>query len=349
MGPVQQRHLIRLLAFVVALNLVTGFAVLYTRGSPASAAKPGDRTSRAGDRAGQAVGPDSSGGSTGILANGQFNRRRRSGQVPAPNGGGPAGAPATPPSSAKPSESNPSGSASGATTGTPSSSRPKTTSPSRPGTASTTAPSTSSSSGPATTAPPAGGTAGAGGSKPAGAGGSPPAAPKRTAATFTDPAGDTVVEGRGSRKTEPRADIVQSHLTYDTKGIVLAVLTDDPVDPGQDPHWASESTFVSWELDTTGDGVVDYEVQYALSEGSPVAGVSRPGDADGSSACDADAAYTAERYAVGFDPACIGRPASVAYRVKIYYDTDPKNADADVVTDVGPDGGLSRPLARPAG
>jgi hypothetical protein len=90
-------------------------------------------------------------------------------------------------------------------------------------------------------------------------------------------------------------------------------------------------------------------VQFAFSEGTPIGGVSRPGETDGFSECEAEAAYTSERYAVGFDPACVGLPASLSYRARINYDTDPQNEDAEVVTDVAPDGGWSRPLARPAG
>jgi hypothetical protein len=346
-GPVRQRQLIRLLAFVVTLDLGAGVVALYAQGGTATAADRGARTSRAGDAAGLGTGEAPG----GILAGGQFTRRRGSGRK---STGTPAGAPGT----AAPM--SPAGSSSStATAGAPSttmSSTVKPTSPStgRPSTSSTARPTTSSTSGPGTTAGPGArsdGTPGAPGAS--GSDGSPAttaradAAP--TAATFKDPAGDTVVQGSGKAKGERRADIVHSLVTYAANGLVFAVRTDDPVHPADDPHWASESTFISWELDTNGDAVADYEVQYAFSEGTSVAGVSRVADTDGTSVCEAEAAYTSERYAVGFDPECIGRPAAVSYRVTIYYDTDPKNEDADVVTDVGPDGGLSRPIARPAG
>jgi hypothetical protein len=154
------------------------------------------------------------------------------------------------------------------------------------------------------------------------------------------------VDGTGEAKAEKKADIARSEGFYASNVIVLTVLTREPVDPSKDPHWQSDSSFVTWELDTNDDRVTDYEVQFAVSEGSLIAGVSRPGEADVLD-CEAEAIYSAERYGVGLDPACAGNPASLSYRVKTNYDTDPTNEDADVVTDLAPDGGWSRPLARP--
>jgi hypothetical protein len=354
-GPVRHRQLIRLLAFVVALDLTAGVVALYTRGGTASAANHGARTSGAGDRAGDAAAVGTDGAPGGILAGGRFTRRRGSdrkstGATPE----GPAGRAAAPASAAGSSTSTATAPASGGSTTTSSTGRPTTTSTGRPSTSSTARPTTSSASGPGTTAGPAAGSDRTPGApSPSASNGSPattaPANAARTTATFKDPAGDTIVQDSGKATAERRADIVQSHVSYGAKDLVFAVLTDDPVDPGQDPNWASDSTFVAWELDTDGDAVPDYEVQFAFSDGMPVAGVSRPGDTDGSSVCEAEAAYTAERYAVGVDPECIGRPASLSYHVAIYYDRDPKNEDSDVVTDLAPDGGLSRPVARPAG
>ncbi len=209
---------------------------------------------------------------------------------------------------------------------------------------STTSSTTGQAAGP-DTAP--GGSSGPAPSSPAGGNNSPIGAVTKFA--LDDRANDTVVEGTGKAKAESRADIVRSEAFYTKNSIIFTVQTREPVDPGKDPHWESDSTFITWELDTNDDGAVDYEVQFAFLDGTPISGVSRPGDTDGTSVCEAEAAYTAERYAVGFDPACAGLPASVAYRVRIQYDTDPKNEDADVVTDVAPDGGMSRPVARPAG
>jgi hypothetical protein len=164
-----------------------------------------------------------------------------------------------------------------------------------------------------------------------------------------DPAGDTVVDGSQKAKAEGRADLLQGRAIYHPEGIALTAQTAQRGDPSQDPSWASTSTFVSWELDTNGDSKPDFEVQFFLEDGIPVAGVSRVGDNVNNSVCDAGARYTAENYVVGIDPACFGSPAQFSYRVSLYYDTDPADEDADVLTDVTPNGGLSRPVARPAG
>lgn len=145
-----------------------------------------------------------------------------------------------------------------------------------------------------------------------------------------------------------RADIVRVVADYTARAVVLAAQVAQPVDPKQDPNWTSDRTYVSWLLDTNGDGVADFEVQYYLASGAPVADVSRAGDTSNTPLCSAEAGYTGDGYTVAVDPACLGGPASVSFRVTMYYATDPKNANSDVATDVSPDGGLSGPISRPA-
>jgi Collagen triple helix repeat (20 copies) len=325
-GPVRHRQLIRLLAFVVAFDLTAGVAVLYARGGPASAAST-----------------DTAPG--GILAGGQFNNRRGSGRKPS----------ADPiPEVAK----APDASAGPTPTSTVTTSAQATDPALAPGTNGTNGTDGASGTNGANGTPDTNGTNGAPGTNGAngtpdtkGANGAPGtnASVSQTTAAFTDRTGDTVVDGTGEVRAERAADLVQSHVVFSQKAVVFAVQTDQSADPRQNPHWASESTFISWELDTDGDAVPDYEVQYSLSEGSPIAGISRLGDTDAASVCEAEAGYLTEGYAVGFDPACIGGPAAFSYRVTIFYDTDPANEDADVISDVAPDGGQFRPVARPGG
>jgi hypothetical protein len=119
-----------------------------------------------------------------------------------------------------------------------------------------------------------------------------------------------------------------------------------PVDPKTDPSWNGDSTFISWEVDTNGDGAPDYEIQYFADDGSYGGTVGRPADAAGDPVCDAVANYGADGYTLTFESHCLGDPASFSYRVSIYYDTDPEDENADVLFDVTPNGGLSRPVKR---
>jgi hypothetical protein len=164
-----------------------------------------------------------------------------------------------------------------------------------------------------------------------------------------DPAGDTIEDGSRNARTDGRADILKSAATNKAKGIVLTAQVAQRTDPTRDPNWASASTYMTWELDTNNDGAPDYEVQYFLEDGKLVAGVSRAGQSGGDSACQAEAGYKQDSYAVGIDPACIGSPAAFSYRVTIYYDPDPRNETAEVITDVSPDGGMSPAVKRSAG
>lgn len=358
MGPVRHQRLITVLAIFVACDIAAGVVAVSARSGTASSADAAGRTSHAGDRAGESGAAGETSG--GILAGGQFIHRRRSAGGATPDTtAATAPTPASPTTDAADPATTASGPAAARAT-TPSTARAgaTTTSTSRPVTSSTAPPATAANAGAGTTAttaprtggapggaaqPGANGANGADGSSAAGA----PGASTGSTAAFTDRTGDTTAQGTGKKLAQPRADLVQSHASYTDKAIIFAVRTDQWVDPRQDPNWASDSTYVGWEIDTNGDGTPDYDVQYFLSEGTPVAGVSRVGDTEGDSLCAAEAGFTADGYAVAFDPACVGKPASFSYRVTMYYDTNPKNEDADVATDVAPDGGLSRPIARP--
>jgi len=330
-GAVRHRELIRLLSLVVALDMAAGVVAVAVRI---------DRSDR---------GPTQFAGSTGIpldtengiLAGASFNKRRGSAEasttqpteppatsmttapmplpsVPtyAPTTGGPAdttsstGAPATTGTTARPP----------ATTG------------------STRAPRTST-----TTAPPR-----------------PVAAPPVTAVSgpdgaaknggkMGDPKGDAFVDGTQDPIKEARADIVRTRAVYEPGKITLGLQVDQPSDPGKDERWAGDSTFISWSIDTTGDGKPDYDVQYFIDAGKYGAIVSRGGEAEAEVVCEIDTAgYGPEGYSLSIPSSCLGDPASFSYRVTTYYDTNPKDENADVASDVAPNGGMSFPISRGA-
>ena len=164
---------------------------------------------------------------------------------------------------------------------------------------------------------------------------------------MTDPAGDTVVDGTTHPIKEARADIVRATGVYRSDGIVFAMQVQQPTDPRTDARWAGDSTFAAWFLDTNGDRTADYEIQYSVYGGRLGGTVTRAGQ-DGKALCDASAAgYGPDGYVVAVDPACLGNPASFSYAVTLYYDTNPKDDNAEVASDVAPNGGMSFPIARP--
>ena len=175
--------------------------------------------------------------------------------------------------------------------------------------------------------------------------------PSSTSGIWTvidDAAGDTVVDSSQAPQANARADIVQSRAANTTKGIGLAVRVAEPVNPTRDPYWTSAATFVLWEVDTSGDGNPDFEVEYFVEGGKLIAGVNRVTSSGNQPACEAEAGYTSDNYMVGIDPACLGSPASVSYRATVYYATDPNSQNADSLADVSPDGGMSPPERRTA-
>jgi hypothetical protein len=166
---------------------------------------------------------------------------------------------------------------------------------------------------------------------------------------LTDPAGDTFADGTHKPLAEPRADIVRAAAVYGPDAITLTLQVRQPTDPRQDARWASDSTYVAWEVDTNGDGVPDYEVQYYLDGGAITGEVGRPGDAAGPTLCDASAAgYGADGYWATVPAACLGNPAAFTFQATIYYDLNPKDDNGDVASDAAPDSGRSPPVTRPA-
>ena len=367
MGPFRQQ-LIRLVAFLVAINLAIGVVALVARNDTASVAAPAAQSSHTASRPGDAPGGTAT-QSGGILAGGRFSKRRTmSGQSISQAAAGTT-APAAPAlsSTATPSSNRPAPTSTGGsspargrpqapTTGTGTGTgtgAPTTMSTSGPGmipsisepptTTETETPGTEEGDTPPTSAAPANST-----TTPSSRPSKPAAPPSTTSGVWTvidDPAGDTVVDGSQAPQPDARADLVQSRATNTTKAIGFAVKVAQPVDPTRDPNWASAETFVFWEVDTTGDGKPDFEIEYFAEGGKLLAGVNRAG---GQAACDAEPGFMSDNYVVGVDPACFGSPAALSYRATIYYDTDPKVDNAGVITDVSPDGAMSAPLGRTA-
>jgi len=332
-GPVRQRQLIRLSSVLVALNLAAGLTAVYAHSTGAAARKAGGRVEAGAPPA--SGGPSTTAGSDASgapLAAGHFARRRGSGTSSStlPTSGPattspPTGAPITPApgptsSSAPPDATRPPATSAPA---------PGTTAPA-PGTAAST-PTTPASRATTTTS------------------GKPAAGPPGSA-LVTDATGDTFIDGTQNHITEPRADIVKAAAAYDNGNISFALETQKAEDPRTDPNWSSDATYIAFDVDTTGDGKPDFEVQYSYGGTGFGGEVIHPGDDDSvPPLCDATAAgYTAPAYWVTINPSCLGNPSSFAFRATTYFDTNPKDDNADVASDVAPNGGMSFAITRPS-
>jgi hypothetical protein len=330
-GAVRHRELIRLLSLVVVLNMAVGVVAVAVRVD-----RPDRRTTQFAGSTGIPLDTEN-----GILAGANFNKRRSPGDSTSTQ---PTGAPATSATTAP--VTLPTGSALSPTTGRPAET---TTSTAAPATTATTArpPATTGSTRPpktsTTTAPPP-----------------PVAAPPvttvsgpngaaRNGGKLADPKGDTVIDGTQDPMKEGRADIVRTRAVYEPGKITLGLQVDQPSDPSKDERWAGDATFISWSVDTNGDGTPDFEVQYFIDAGKYGAVVSRGGQAGADVVCQDDtASFGADGYSLTIPSSCLGDPASFSYRVTTYYDTNPKDENADVASDVAPNGGMSFPISRGA-
>ena len=333
MGAVRHRERIRLLALVVVLEMAVGVGTLAVRSGDR------DRTTQYAGSTGIAL--DTENGS--ILAGGNFSNRRNSADsstraTQAPATSAPT-VPAAPPSSAV---ASPTIDRAAATT--PSTAAPVTTATTRkaPGTTAATGRGPGRGSTSSTGRPP-------GASAPPVTSASGPNGTVRNGGKMGDPTGDTFVDGTQAPIKEGRADIVRSRAVYEPGKVAFVIQVDQPSDPSKDERWAGESTFASWSVDTNGDGKPDFDVQYFIDEGVYGGVVSKPGAAEPEIVCEVDTAgYGPEGYSVTVPSSCLGDPASFQYRVTIYYDTNPKDENADVASDVAPNGGQSFPISRGA-
>ena len=133
------------------------------------------------------------------------------------------------------------------------------------------------------------------------------------------------------------------------QGIVLTFKTQEAPDPATDPHWASPNTFVSWQVDSTGDGKVDDLIRYSLDRDAAgrIAGELTHWSGPGQPAkhCDVPATYDPTTgYTLTIQPSCMGNPAAISYRVQLTYDTNPSGTKPPLAFDVVPDQGLAGPV-----
>ena len=144
-------------------------------------------------------------------------------------------------------------------------------------------------------------------------------------------------------------DITKATAEYRPEGLALTVAVQEPVDPLADDSWSADGTFLSWELDTTGDGEDDYEVSYHIQGAGLTGEVTKTATESSSVVCPISAGtFTpAAGYTAVVDPSCLENPRSIAYRVTYYYQTDPRNDDAPVITDTAPDQGMTPMVSAP--
>jgi hypothetical protein len=168
-------------------------------------------------------------------------------------------------------------------------------------------------------------------------------------AALTDPVGDVINRETNDKLQSPPTDIVSATVDSGAQGIVLTFQTQEAPDPATDPHWASPNTFVSWQVDSTGDGKVDNLIRFSLDRdtaGRIVGDLTHwAGPGQPAKHCDVPATYDPTTgYTLTINPSCMGTPAAISYRVQLTYDTNPSATKPPLAFDVGPDQGLAGPV-----
>jgi hypothetical protein len=168
-------------------------------------------------------------------------------------------------------------------------------------------------------------------------------------AALTDPPGDVINRETNDKLQSPPTDIVSATVDSGAQGIVLTFKTQETPDPVSDVHWASANTFVSWQVDSSGDGKVDDLIRFSLDRDNPgrVVGDLTHWSGPGQPAkhCDVPATFNPTTgYTLTVAPACMGNPAAISYRVQLTYDTDPSGKKPPLAFDVVPDQGLAGPV-----
>jgi hypothetical protein len=149
----------------------------------------------------------------------------------------------------------------------------------------------------------------------------------------TDRIGDAafdVADGRG--------DVTSASMTAAGNGTIFATMSvREYADPLSDPTWVVELSAPGWHIDVDLDGEKDFWGAVWHQNGRLVGGVL---DAANRLVCNADAASAPQRarYSVRFDRACIGSPATFAWRAVMGLDVG-----ARLLFDSAPDFGWAGP------
>jgi hypothetical protein len=169
-------------------------------------------------------------------------------------------------------------------------------------------------------------------------------------ASLTDPVGDVINRETNDKLQSLPTDILSSTVDSGAQGIVLTFKTQEVPDPATDPHWASPNTFVSWQVDSTGDGKVDNLIRFSLDRdtaGRLVGDLTHwAGPGQPAQHCDVPATYNPTTgYTLTINPSCMGNPGAISYRVQLTYDTNPSGTKPPLAFDVVPDQGLAGPVS----
>jgi hypothetical protein len=162
-----------------------------------------------------------------------------------------------------------------------------------------------------------------------------------------DGVGDVLDTLTSNRAVDPGADITEASVEYAPGWIRMKVKLDAPIDPLRNPRWSDQS-YVEWSFDTSGDGNPDYTAEFATEKGELYGAIFDASKPDDPSLCDADSAGFSPQdgYTLVIDPACIGAPKTMGYAVEMFFDTNPNDDKAPMLTDWVPDQGF-RPVTAP--
>jgi len=182
---------------------------------------------------------------------------------------------------------------------------------------------------------------------PPGAGAADTAPPLvTTLQKVVDGVGDIVNGVTGTLFDNGRADITNASLEWAPGWIRMKVALQTPTDPLKDASW-SDSDDIEWDLDTNNDAKPDYTVEFATDKGELYGAVFDATKPDDNSVCDADSASFSPQdgYTLVIDPKCIGNPKSVYWAVMSFLSSNPKDPNAQMVSDRVPNLGFTAQAA----
>src|SRR5579884_765081 len=182
---------------------------------------------------------------------------------------------------------------------------------------------------------------------PPGAGAADTAPPLvTTLQKVVDGVGDVVNGVTAGPFDNGRADITGASLEWAPGWIRMKTQLKTATDPLKDPAW-SDADDIEWAFDTNNDGKVDYTVEFATDKGELYGAVFDATKPNDNSICDADSASFSPQdgYTLVIDPKCIGNPKSLYWAVTTFVTSNPKDANAQVVSDRDPDQGFQAQAA----
>ena len=137
----------------------------------------------------------------------------------------------------------------------------------------------------------------------------------------SDAQGDVEDRSDGSMSGQPEADILAVCTSHTPDQLGVTVRVAQPTDPETDPAWEDFQSAIGVAVDTDGDGVEEYDINYGRFPDG-VARVAVFDHESGEQVCTGTGTFNDVRYLLQVPRSCVGNPQSLNVAAFIFYSSN---------------------------